>query len=123
MTKWQDINPIGHWILVKADNQQKSTSGGILLMEDLPGSVSMSYYTGDVLKYGEKVLDFLNINRDLPLTSADLSSKKLIYKHYLSEVIKFLCKDEDERDVFLINIADPNLNIIGLSEGEKIELI
>jgi hypothetical protein len=123
MLRWQQVNPKGFWILVKSDVNQEATSGGILLTQELPGSAQLGYYTGDILRFGDKVLSFLNMNREKPLTSEDLLNKKLIYKHYLSDVIKFLCKDDDNRNVFMIHIADPNLNIIGLSEGEKIQLI
>lgn len=123
MLRWQQVNPKGFWILVKSDVNQEATSGGILLTQELPGSTQLGYYTGDILRFGDKVLSFLNMNREKPLTSEDLLNKKLIYKHYLSDVIKFLCKDDDNRNVFMIHIADPNLNIIGLSEGEKIQLI
>jgi hypothetical protein len=123
MLRWQQVNPKGFWILVKSDVNQEATSGGILLTQELPGSAQLGYYTGDILRFGNKVLSFLNMNREKPLTSEDLLNKKLIYKHYLSDVIKFLCKDDDNRNVFMIHIADPNLNIIGLSEGEKIQLI
>lgn len=123
MLRWQQVYPKGFWVLVKADVDQEYTSGGILLTQELPGSAKLGYYTGDILRFGDKVLSFVNMNRDVPLTEQDLLTKKLIYKHYLSDVVKFLCKDDDNRSIFMIHLADPNLNIIGLSEGEKIQLI
>lgn len=123
MLTWQQVTPKGFWVLVKADVDQQETTGGIVLTQELPGSARLGYNTGDILKFGEKVLDFINRNRQVKVTAEDLLTKKLIYKHYLGDVVKFLCKDDDNRNVFMIHLADPNLNIIGLSEGEKIQLI
>ncbi len=124
MTTWQQVRPRGYWMVVKADPTQTETSGGIVLTQDLPGAAKMGYTTGQILSIGTKVLEFLNMNRDEKLTENDLLTKKLVYKHYLSEVIRFLTKDEDNQEIFMIHIADPNLNIIGICDPEdKIDLI
>lgn len=118
------IYPKGHWILVKADKEQTQTQGGILLTQTLGGEANFGYYTGKILRYGDRVLEFLNCNREEKITHEEFISKRLIYKNYLADTVKLLYKDKEGHKIFMLHIADPNLNIVGLlDEGEVVELL
>ncbi len=121
---WDQLYPTGYWLLVKADKDQTQTQGGILLTQRLGGEATFGYYTGKVLRYGDQVLEFLNCNRDEKITHEEFTNEKLIYKNYLSDTVKFLYKDHEDHKIFMLNIADPNLNIVGLCNGnEVVELL
>ncbi len=124
MITWEQVYPKGYWALVRADKSQTQTQGGILLTENLGGEAIFGYYTGVILRYGDKVLEFINCNREVRITADELTTKKLIYKNYLADAVKFLYKDSDGHQIFMIHLADPNLNIVGLcEENETVELI
>lgn len=124
MTTWEQVHPTGYWLLARADKDQTQTQGGIFLTQTLGGEAIFGYYTGKVLRYGDKVLDFLNCNRTSKITQEELLNEKLIYKNYLADTVKFLYKDKDDHKIFMLNIADPNLNIVGLcQENEVVELV
>ena len=121
---WDQVYPTGYWLLVKADKDQTQTQGGILLTQRLGGEATFGYYTGKVLRYGDQVLEFLNCNRDEKITHEEFTNEKLIYKNYLSDTVKFLYKDHEDHKIFMLNIADPNLNIVCLFNGnEVVELL
>lgn len=124
MITWEQVNPTGYWVLVRADKQQEKTQGGIILTQNLGGDTIFGYYTGRILKFGDKVLDFLNCNREDKITAEDLLNNKLVYKNYLVDAVKFMYKDSEDRTIFMLHLADPNLNIIGLAaEDELVELV
>ncbi len=121
---WDQVYPTGYWLLVKADKDQTQTQGGILLTQRLGGEATFGYYTGKVLRYGDQASEFLNCNRDEKITHEEFTSEKIIYKNYLSDTVKFLYKDHEDHKIFMLNIADPNLNIVGLCNGnEVVELL
>lgn len=118
----EKTTPIGYWLIVKAEKRREQTSGGILLTQTETNQEKLGFHVGKVLKIGDKVLDFININRDNKITEEELFSRRLILRYYLKDVMKFKISSTDE-PIFLLHIADPNVNIIGLCDDENIEMV
>ena len=111
--KWQEFRPVGSQLVIKADEQQRESLGGIILTDDLPLAANVAYYTGTILKVGS------HVNEDL-MTDENLIGKRVAYRRYLSEVIVFNEKDEDNKTCFVLHVKD----IEGfLDPGVKISVI
>lgn len=122
MTTVETITPLGYWLVVKAEKRKEMTSGGILLTQKETYQETIGFHVGKVLKIGNKVLDFMNINRDIKITEEELLSRRLILRYYLKDIMKFKISTNDE-PIFLLHIADPNVNVIGLCDDENIEMV
>lgn len=117
--RWQQINPINFWLVVKRDERQEATKGGILITEILPTAANLAYFTGTILKISDEALDYFNKGRVLSLTQETVRNYKVVYRQYLSEVISLMNKDEDSLPVFMMQAKD----IIGLSLNTKISML
>lgn len=96
-------NPGRDWLLVIKDVEQKSI-GSILLTEELPYAANIGYYSGRVIKIGVNVASFLNLKEE------EILNKRIAFRQYLADAIKFAEKINDQT-VFLIHAKDVDLVI------------
>lgn len=103
---WQQINPINSWMIIKRDEPQYATKGGIIITEQLPVAANLAYFTGNILKISNEALEYINLARNNKYTLDNLKNYKVVYRQYLSEVISLLNKDEDNLPVFMMQAKD-----------------
>ena len=117
-----NVTPVGFWAMLQAEKRNTTLSSGLILTQKETAAEEVGFHTAKILKIGDRVLDFININRDEKLTKEQLLSKRLILRYFMKDVIRFQQSDLYEPK-FLVHMADPSVTIIGLVDDEVIEML
>ena len=120
--KPENVNPKGYWVMLKAEKRKTTLESGLILTQKETYSEDIGFHSAKIMKLGDKVLDFININRDVKLTKEDILSKRLIIRYYMKDVIRFK-ESSLEEPVYLVNMADPSITILGLIDDEVIDML
>lgn len=90
---WETFQPIGEWVLIKADERVKKTKGGILLTEELTKVERVMEGTGKVLKVGTQVKDLE-------------AGERICYRGFLKDASADVFEPVDGCPVFLLKVDD-----------------
>lgn len=105
---YNQVTPRGNNIIVEHEDYERKV-GSIYLTEKLTGQEEIGFASGKILKIGNKVLDFVNLGRDVLLTEEDLLNKKAIYRQHLKNAWR-LTKLDNGVTISMVRIED----VVGL---------
>lgn len=104
---WEDFQPIGDWVLVKADPRVKKTAGGIFLTEELTKIERVMAGSGRLLKCGPKAMPDVE------------PGERICYRGFLKDACHASFKrDKDGCQIFMLRLEDvlmviPDTTVVG----------
>lgn len=97
LRSWKDFEPIGKWLLVKADERVKKTAGGIHLPDQIVTVERVMEGSGRVLKAGPHVAE--DLGQDLK------EGDRILFRGFLKDVFHEF-EEEDGCRIFLLHAKD-----------------
>lgn len=116
---WRNVRPLGDMIMIVRDEYPKKV-GSIILTDELPHAANIAYFSGRVIKIGEKVVKLLGLERE-----EDIVGKRVAFRRYLSECVTLRERYDDGREVFFLHASKsgtPNTSEVEILLDDDVEI-